>query len=162
MIFKLFVLWNCKLKKYFQNWFMLSVIFPHILAEKWSWSWSCNWSRSLPVILIFFQWSWSLSQWSLIFDLDQNISDLLQLCTGRAQSSLFMQMRQVPTWAGNPSGLVSCLDAVAARLSLSLNCQEQHAECKWWGYFQAQFVLNFRDKRKWRPKGAKCNLQEMV
>ena len=91
MIFKLFVLWNCKLKKYFQNWFMLSVIFPHILAEKWSWSWSCNWSRSLPVILIFFQWSWSLSWWSLIFDLDQKISDLLQLwwfCT-RSWSSAY-------------------------------------------------------------------------
>ena len=50
-------------RRYFPNLFMYSVIFHHILAEKWSWS--CNWSRSLPVILIFFQWSWSLSWWSL-------------------------------------------------------------------------------------------------
>ena len=39
------------------------------------------WSnRSLPMILIFHEWSWSSPPMILIFDLDQNISDLLQVC----------------------------------------------------------------------------------
>ena len=74
--------WHCIFVTNFEKYVVNFVIFSYFLGEKWSWYRSSNWSRSPPVIVIFFQWSLSIQRWSLIFDLDHKISDLLQLWIG--------------------------------------------------------------------------------